>query len=77
MIKIVILRGITGGFGFINYYYTLETLLLGDATTLLSLYPIVTIFLARIVLGEVIKPLHLVAAILSVLDIPPFVFVWQ
>ncbi|KAL7531857.1 hypothetical protein ACHAXR_008579 [Thalassiosira sp. AJA248-18] len=63
--NIVILRGIIGGFGFINYYYTLSTLPLGDATTLLSLYPIVTIFLARIVLGEEIKPLQLVASVLS------------
>mmetsp|Transcript_41367 Transcript_41367/g.74575 ORF Transcript_41367/g.74575 Transcript_41367/m.74575 type:complete len:476 (-) Transcript_41367:55-1482(-) len=66
MCKIVILRGIIGGFGFINYYYTLSTLPLGDATTLLSLYPIVTIFLARIVLGEEIKPLYIVAALFSV-----------
>lgn len=66
MCKIVILRGIIGGFGFINYYYTLSTLPLGDATTLLSLYPIVTIFLARIVLGEEIKPLYIVAALFSI-----------
>eukprot|EP00585_Thalassiosira_rotula_P021289 CAMPEP_0196217748 /NCGR_PEP_ID=MMETSP0912-20130531/35007_1 /TAXON_ID=49265 /ORGANISM="Thalassiosira rotula, Strain GSO102" /LENGTH=257 /DNA_ID=CAMNT_0041495249 /DNA_START=189 /DNA_END=962 /DNA_ORIENTATION=+ len=66
MNKIVILRGIIGGFGFCNFYYTLSTLPLGDATTLLSLYPIVTIFLARVVLGEEIKPLNIVAALASV-----------
>mmetsp|Transcript_5884 Transcript_5884/g.12878 ORF Transcript_5884/g.12878 Transcript_5884/m.12878 type:complete len:360 (+) Transcript_5884:369-1448(+) len=66
MCKISTIRGIIGGFGFINYYYTLSTLPLGDATTLSSLYPIITIFLARIVLGEEIKPLCLVAALLSV-----------
>lgn len=34
MRKVVILRGVIGGFGFVNYYYTLSTLPLGDATTL-------------------------------------------
>eukprot|EP00580_Thalassiosira_gravida_P005542 CAMPEP_0201651728 /NCGR_PEP_ID=MMETSP0493-20130528/43563_1 /ASSEMBLY_ACC=CAM_ASM_000838 /TAXON_ID=420259 /ORGANISM="Thalassiosira gravida, Strain GMp14c1" /LENGTH=331 /DNA_ID=CAMNT_0048128129 /DNA_START=286 /DNA_END=1281 /DNA_ORIENTATION=+ len=66
MCKIVILRGVIGGFGFCNYYYTLSTLPLGDATTLLSLYPIVTIFLARVVLGEEIKSLYIVAALASI-----------
>mmetsp|Transcript_8103 Transcript_8103/g.14203 ORF Transcript_8103/g.14203 Transcript_8103/m.14203 type:complete len:535 (-) Transcript_8103:83-1687(-) len=66
MIHVVLLRGIIGGFGFLNYYYTLSTLPLGDATTLLSLYPIVTIFVARIVLGEEIKTLNIVAAVLSI-----------
>jgi drug/metabolite transporter (DMT)-like permease len=66
MCNTVALRGIIGGFGFVNYYYTLSTLPLGDATTLLSLYPILTIFLARALLGEEIKPLHLVAAVGSI-----------
>jgi len=82
MIRIVILRGFIGGFGFINYYYTLSTLPLGDATTLLSLYPIVTIFLARFVLGEEIKPLHLLAAVFSVtgaalISRPSFIFGYE
>eukprot|EP00986_Skeletonema_menzelii_P013105 scaffold7444_cov149-Skeletonema_menzelii.AAC.6 len=67
MINVVILRGVIGGFGFCNFYYTYSTLPLGDATTLLSLYPIVTIFLARFVLGEEIKPLQVIAAILSLI----------
>ena len=66
MCKVVLLRGIIGGFGFCNYYYTLSTLPLGDATTLLSLYPIITIFLGRLVLGEEIKLLQLVAAVCSI-----------
>ena len=78
-VKIVVLRGFIGGLGFCNYYYTLSTLKLGDATTLLSLYPIVTIFLAYYVLNEAIKPAQLVAAVLSVLggvliSRPSFVF---
>ena len=63
--NIVLLRGIIGGFGFLNYYYTLSTLPLGDATTLLSLYPIVTIFLARFALGEPIKTSQVMASVLS------------
>ena len=66
MCKVVLLRGIIGGFGFCNYYYTLSTLPLGDATTLLSLYPILTIFLGRLVLGEEIKLLQLVASVCSI-----------
>lgn len=63
--NIVLLRGVIGGFGFLNYYYTLSTLPLGDATTLLSLYPIVTIFLAWFVLGEPIKIPQVTAAMFS------------
>lgn len=79
MRNIVILRGLIGGFGFINYYYALSTLPLGDATTLLSLYPIITVFLAHFILGEEIKPLHLVAAVFSVIGAtlisrPSFIF---
>lgn len=67
MSNVVILRGIIGGFGFCNFYYSYSTLPLGDATTLLSLYPIVTIFLARFILKEEIKPLQVVAAVLSLI----------
>ena len=67
MSNVVILRGIIGGFGFCNIFYSYSTLPLGDATTLLSLYPIVTIFLARVILKEEIKPLQVVAAILSLI----------
>lgn len=79
MRKVVVLRGIIGGFGFVNYYYTLSTLPLGDATTLLSLHPVMTIFLARFVLGEEIRSLHLLAAVSSVagaalISRPPFLF---
>ena len=66
MCKIVILRGLIGGFGFSNYYYALSMVPLGDATTFLSLYPVLTIFLARVALGEEIKPLHLLAEIFRV-----------
>ncbi|KAL9185169.1 hypothetical protein ACHAXT_002946 [Thalassiosira profunda] len=65
MCHVVIVRGIIGGLGFINFFYTFSVLPLGDATTLVSLYPIITIFLSRVVLEEEIKPLHLVAAAFS------------
>lgn len=66
MCKIVIIRGLIGGIGFINYYYTLSNLPLGDAAALSSLYPIITIFLARVVLGEAIIPSNIVAALFSI-----------
>jgi len=65
--KIIIFRGFIGGLGYLNFFYTLSTLPLGDATTLLSLYPIITIFLARCVLGEPIKKNQLIASVLSVI----------
>jgi len=82
MCKVVLLRGIIGGFGFCNYYYTLSTLPLGDATTLLSLYPILTIFLGRLILGEEIKLLQLVAAVCSIVGAtlisrPSFLFGYE
>ena len=63
--KGVILRDIIGGFGFCGFYYTLSTLPLGEATMLLSLYPIVPIFLTLFVLGEEMKPEHIAAVLLS------------
>ena len=63
--KGVILRGIIGGFGFCGFYYTLSTLPLGEATMLLSLYPIVPIFLTLFVLREEMKPEHIAAVLLS------------
>ncbi|KAL7460746.1 hypothetical protein ACHAXS_001190 [Conticribra weissflogii] len=65
--KIIIFRGFIGGLGYLNFFYTLSTLPLGDATTLLSLYPVITIFLARCVLGEPIKTVQLIASVLSVI----------
>ena len=63
---IVIARGMVGGLGFVLYYYTVSVLPLGDATTLLSLNPIVTVLAARIVLGERLYPSYVLAAAASV-----------
>eukprot|EP00554_Chaetoceros_debilis_P010114 CAMPEP_0194107442 /NCGR_PEP_ID=MMETSP0150-20130528/7310_1 /TAXON_ID=122233 /ORGANISM="Chaetoceros debilis, Strain MM31A-1" /LENGTH=391 /DNA_ID=CAMNT_0038795845 /DNA_START=66 /DNA_END=1241 /DNA_ORIENTATION=+ len=63
--SVIIARGFIGGFAFLNYFYALKVLPLGDANTLFSLRPIITIFLARIILGENIVFLNLMAALSS------------
>lgn len=67
--KLVIARGMIGGFGFgfVLYYYTVSALPLGDATTLLSLNPVVTIVLAAIFLGESIHSTHIFSAAASII----------
>ena len=67
MSKVVLMRGIFGGLSFMFKFHALSTLPLGDATALMAVYPVITIFLAHIFLGEVIRPLHIVAAICSIL----------
>mmetsp|Transcript_26975 Transcript_26975/g.62066 ORF Transcript_26975/g.62066 Transcript_26975/m.62066 type:complete len:374 (-) Transcript_26975:323-1444(-) len=62
VVIVVLTRGFFGGIGFILYFYSIKALPIGDAITLFSLYPIITIFLARLILGEQIKPWNLVAA---------------
>ena len=63
---IVVARGMVGGAGFLLYYYSMSVLPLGDATTLLSLYPILTVLLAPLVLHERMHTSHLWAAVGSV-----------
>mmetsp|Transcript_14788 Transcript_14788/g.21813 ORF Transcript_14788/g.21813 Transcript_14788/m.21813 type:complete len:372 (-) Transcript_14788:42-1157(-) len=57
--KLVAWRGLLGGAGFLLDYHCMAVLPLGDAITLMSLYPFLTIFLARIFLGEEIRSFHL------------------
>ena len=64
--KLVWMRGIIGGAGFLLDYHCMAVLPLGDAMTLMSLYPFITIILARIFLQEEIKALHLITTIASV-----------
>lgn len=66
-IKVVVARGVIGGIGFLFYFYSIKTLPLGDAITLFSLYPILTIFLARCVLNEPISIYQLCAAVACVI----------
>lgn len=77
--RIVLLRGAVGSLGFINFYYTMSALPIGDAIALLSLYPILTVFVARIYLGEPIRTLQVLAALASVIGAilisrPSFIF---
>lgn len=63
----VLARGLFGGFGFLLYSYTISVLPLGDATTMLSLNPIMTVIAGSIFLGETIRMTHLVAALGSLI----------
>lgn len=77
--KIVLVRGIIGGTGFCLYFYTISVLPLGDATALVALKPVPTIFLGRLFLGEPIKLLHILVTIASVVGSiciaqPSFIF---
>lgn len=65
--NVVVARGIVGGCGFLLYYYTISVLPLGDATTLLSLNPIVTVFAASIFLNEPLVITHIMAALVSLI----------
>ncbi len=64
--RLVWMRGIIGGAGFLLDYHCMSVLPLGDAMTLMSLYPFVTIVLARIFLQEQITPMHLATTVASV-----------
>lgn len=63
--RIVWWRGILGGAGFLLDYHCMAVLPLGDAITLMSLYPFLTLFLARIFLGEEIRAVHLASTVAS------------
>lgn len=63
--KIILWRGVLGGAGFLFDYHCMAVLPLGDAITLMSLYPFLTIFLARAYLGERIRPMHIYVTVAS------------
>ena len=62
----VVLRGAFGGLAFAFYFATISMLPIGDAVTMLSMYPIFTVFIAACFLGEKITPTKLLAIALSV-----------
>jgi drug/metabolite transporter (DMT)-like permease len=77
--QLCIIRGICGGSGFCLYFYTISVLPLGDAITILSLSPVVTVMIAPVILKEPMTKVHLGSAVLSVLGSiclarPPFLF---
>lgn len=63
---IVVARGAVGGCGFVLYFYTLSALPLGDAVALLSLSPVVTVWASAALLGEPVRLLHILAAMMTV-----------
>ena len=60
--NLVVARGVTDGTGFLLYYYTMTVLPLGDAATLLSLSPVITVLAARVFLHEKFRTIHVLAA---------------
>jgi drug/metabolite transporter (DMT)-like permease len=65
-ISIVIGRGLLGGLNFIMKSYSMIALPLGDAITLFSLHPIITVFMAWLFLGETIRNTHIFAAFTTI-----------
>ena len=63
--SLVLARGAVAGFTLMCYLYTVKALPLGDAITLLSLCPIITILLSRIFLGYEIIFGNVIAALCS------------
>jgi len=61
--KLVVARGIVGGTGFLLYYYTMTVLPLGDAITLLSLSPIITVLGGRVFLDEAVTCIQILASV--------------
>ncbi len=66
VIPTVIARGLLGGLNFTLKFYSMMALPLGDAITLFSLHPIITVFMARFFLGEQIRYSHIFAAFSTV-----------
>jgi len=64
--RIVAWRGLLGGMGFLLDYHCMAVLPLGDAITLMSLYPFLTIFLARVFLKEEVRPFHLAVTVVVI-----------
>jgi drug/metabolite transporter (DMT)-like permease len=62
---VVIARGVVGGLGFLLYYHTYSVLPLGDAVTILSLSPVITIPAAAVFLKEKIRISHIFATVAS------------
>lgn len=64
-ILVVLGRGFMGGLNFIVKFYSILALPLGDAITLFSLHPIITVLMANIFLGEKIRRTHMFSAVAS------------
>lgn len=65
--KVVLFRGIVGACGFICAFYSFKSLPIGDAICVFSMYPVYTIFMGKVFLGEPIRWIHLIASFLSII----------
>lgn len=66
-IQLVLIRGMVGACSFICVFYSIKSLPLGDALTIISMYPIYTIFMAKIFLKEQIRWIHISASLCSIM----------
>ncbi len=81
-IPIVLGRGFLGALVAILEFYSMLALPLGDAITLFSLHPIITVFMAHIFLREEIKKAYIISAFATVIGAilmagPSFLFAQQ
>eukprot|EP01059_Diplonema_ambulator_P007895 TRINITY_DN17415_c1_g1_i1.p1 TRINITY_DN17415_c1_g1~~TRINITY_DN17415_c1_g1_i1.p1 ORF type:complete len:394 (+),score=69.43 TRINITY_DN17415_c1_g1_i1:41-1222(+) len=61
----VALRGVLGGIAFVLLFHAVTVLPIGDATTFVSTSTVITVLVARVTVGEKIRPAIAVAAIAS------------
>jgi drug/metabolite transporter (DMT)-like permease len=66
IVTLVVVRGMCGACGFCFYFYTISVLPLGDAVTILSLNPVMTVVIASVVLHEPLTKTHIFSAVSSV-----------
>mmetsp|Transcript_12686 Transcript_12686/g.14318 ORF Transcript_12686/g.14318 Transcript_12686/m.14318 type:complete len:367 (+) Transcript_12686:72-1172(+) len=66
VIPTVICRGVMGALNFTFKFYAIMSLPLGDAITLFSLHPIITVYMAWLFLDEKIRPSHIFAALATI-----------
>ncbi len=72
-------RGFTGGIGVACYFHAITLIPVGDAITVLSIYPVIAAFLAYFILKEHITFVHFLALIFAVIGVilisqPSFIF---
>jgi drug/metabolite transporter (DMT)-like permease len=61
--KWVVYRGLFGGVGFVTYFHAAATLPLGDAVSLMSVYPVISVFMGWMFLNERMRPLYVAGAL--------------
>eukprot|EP01083_Nonionella_stella_P200255 733561_1 len=75
----LILRGIFGGLSVACYFHSITLISVGDAVTVLSIYPIIAAFCAYLMLNEKITIVHFLALTLAIIGCalisqPSFIF---